>query len=292
MKKSKIIIPALGIICLTTAASVSGTVAWFTANNTYNQTIGDFQVARYDGNLSCHFQAGTGTTGSGSTTTIDQGTYYDSVVVNANALMTNASYDHNNGQHKVYFTTNPSSGFVDKTNVSNWIHGTSTVEQVTYTYYYAVSWTMRFDYAFAGDTANKTLRFDASASSMSKKTAGSDVGENKDVYKAFRIEMHVGSGTGLVYADNQTAANCSYVNGTSNSSVASYTNGTDLVDSTLSSQYNIGTFTTAAPSIVVNCVAWFEGSDPNINDTVGAAQLTAAYATVQATLAFDVVNAA
>ncbi len=31
MKKSKIIVPALGIMCLSTAAAVTGTVAWFTA---------------------------------------------------------------------------------------------------------------------------------------------------------------------------------------------------------------------------------------------------------------------
>lgn len=33
MKKSKIIAPALGVLILSTAASISGTVAWFTANN-------------------------------------------------------------------------------------------------------------------------------------------------------------------------------------------------------------------------------------------------------------------
>lgn len=34
MKKSKILAPALAILCLSTAASVTGTVAWFAANNT------------------------------------------------------------------------------------------------------------------------------------------------------------------------------------------------------------------------------------------------------------------
>lgn len=33
MKKSKILAPALGVLVLSTAASISGTVAWFTANN-------------------------------------------------------------------------------------------------------------------------------------------------------------------------------------------------------------------------------------------------------------------
>lgn len=38
MKKSKIIVPALGLLLLSTAASVSGTVAWFSANNAVTVT--------------------------------------------------------------------------------------------------------------------------------------------------------------------------------------------------------------------------------------------------------------
>ena len=38
MKKSKIIAPALGVLILSTAASISGTVAWFTANSTIDVT--------------------------------------------------------------------------------------------------------------------------------------------------------------------------------------------------------------------------------------------------------------
>ena len=38
MKKSKIVVPALGMIALATAASITGTVAWFTANNTVTAT--------------------------------------------------------------------------------------------------------------------------------------------------------------------------------------------------------------------------------------------------------------
>ena len=34
MKKTKVIIPALGLLLLSTAASVTGTVAWFAANST------------------------------------------------------------------------------------------------------------------------------------------------------------------------------------------------------------------------------------------------------------------
>lgn len=38
MKKTKIIIPALGLLVLSTAASVSGTVAWFSVNSTVSAT--------------------------------------------------------------------------------------------------------------------------------------------------------------------------------------------------------------------------------------------------------------
>ena len=38
MKKSKILAPALGVLVLSTAASISGTVAWFTANNSVQVT--------------------------------------------------------------------------------------------------------------------------------------------------------------------------------------------------------------------------------------------------------------
>lgn len=34
MKKSKVLVPALGVLCLGMAAAVTGTVAWFTTNNT------------------------------------------------------------------------------------------------------------------------------------------------------------------------------------------------------------------------------------------------------------------
>ena len=45
-KKSKIIVPALGLILLSTAASISGSVAWFTANRTATITAGEFAVVK------------------------------------------------------------------------------------------------------------------------------------------------------------------------------------------------------------------------------------------------------
>ena len=42
MKKTKIVVPALAVLLLSTAASVSGTVAWFSMNNTV--TVSGMQV--------------------------------------------------------------------------------------------------------------------------------------------------------------------------------------------------------------------------------------------------------
>ena len=38
MKKSKILVPAVALLALGMAASVTGTVAWFSANNVVNAT--------------------------------------------------------------------------------------------------------------------------------------------------------------------------------------------------------------------------------------------------------------
>ena len=39
MKKAKILIPALGMMMLSTAAAVSGTMAWFTASRTVSMLL-------------------------------------------------------------------------------------------------------------------------------------------------------------------------------------------------------------------------------------------------------------
>ena len=50
MKKTKIVIPALGLLLLSTAASVTGTVAWFSANTSVNVT-GMTVSTKVSGNL-------------------------------------------------------------------------------------------------------------------------------------------------------------------------------------------------------------------------------------------------
>ena len=51
MKKTKLIIPALGMLLLSTAASVTGTVAWFSMNNSVTATGMTLQIKAEDGIL-------------------------------------------------------------------------------------------------------------------------------------------------------------------------------------------------------------------------------------------------
>lgn len=89
MKKSKIIVPALGILLLSAAASVSGTVAWFTANRTFEMDAGNFSVISTKTNLECEVTAGVGTK-VGANKAIQ----LDSSLNSGNLKLTDASVDH------------------------------------------------------------------------------------------------------------------------------------------------------------------------------------------------------
>ncbi len=51
LKKSLLIVPAMGTLLLAAAGSVGGTVAWFSANNTWNINAGNYTVREVDGSL-------------------------------------------------------------------------------------------------------------------------------------------------------------------------------------------------------------------------------------------------
>ena len=61
LKKSAVVIPALAMIAVTAAASVSGTVAWFTANRAVSVTAGNFVSSKLDSSLTVESTGGVGT---------------------------------------------------------------------------------------------------------------------------------------------------------------------------------------------------------------------------------------
>ena len=104
--KSKVIIPALAMIALTTAASATGTVAWFTANQavtaeglTAKVVAGDnLFIAKNDSSFDASSSYVTGLTYSNETaalapvSTIDGVNYYKAGSVDANGHAANAAY--------------------------------------------------------------------------------------------------------------------------------------------------------------------------------------------------------
>lgn len=66
MKKSRIIVPALAMLTLSVAASVTGTVAWFTASRTASMTASNLAAFNTEGNLTLNLAAGN--QGNGSVT--------------------------------------------------------------------------------------------------------------------------------------------------------------------------------------------------------------------------------
>lgn len=280
MKKSKIIIPALGMLLLSTAASVSGTVAWFTTVSTAQANITSFAVRKLGGDLDYTVAAGTGTKKS------DNSNPKSAIELDGtNPALCDSSYDHL-AKLDYKANSNASAFTALASDESNWtVTGT---DQVTY---YAVSWTYTFTYTFGGDTTAVNLYLDSQASTVTAtKTDDTAIGASgNQTYKGFRIAfINASASRAVVWAKNQSAANCKFIDADttidagvySNNGVYSNANSSsaagDLLDSTglavVSENGNgstaradyLGQFTSAANTVTIKCVAWYEGTDPNV----------------------------
>ena len=314
MKKSKIIIPALGMLLLSTAASVTGTVAWFTSMQTGRAEITSFAVTKTGGALIINYEAGVGTELTGSSPNYTgvalkgHGTSNDAT---DDVKLTHGSVNHATGNaykpddSLTVFTpvAEPSSG-----NGYQWtVDGTSTVDGKVY---YAVSWTLNFQYTFNADTHDVYLYFDGSIASQntapdtvtstfthSTVTAGSGT---ENTYKGFRLAM-IGSHP-VVWAPGTTETDDEVYqsNATAGDTKTSYTRnayaeGGNLIDAagyahcksgalpnapTERADY-LGTFvyataTNKVSTLSVKCIAWFEGNDNNVVDSASLDEVSAA----------------
>ena len=286
MKKSKIIIPALGMLLLSTAASVSGTVAWFTTVSSADARITSFAVRKLGGDLDYSVAAGTGTVKS------EPSNAKSAITLNGtNPALCDASYDHLAGV--CYHANSNASAFPALASESAWsVSGNNMIT------YYAVSWTYTFTYQFGGDTTAVNLYLDAAGSTVSAtKTDDSAIGNSgNQTYKGFRIafvnqqatDSAVDYGRSVVWAKNQSAANCKFIDADttissgvySNNGVYSNADADDAMGDLLSSSNLaalgengsgstaradfLGQFTSTSTTITIKCVAWYEGTDPNV----------------------------
>ena len=199
IKKSAVVIPALARIAVTAAASVSGTVAWFTATREATVTGGTFLAGTNEGDLVI-----TATDGKGVTFSGDQDPNTQTITVQNGVKLLDASYSGTALTEATPFWTD----------VENGEHKYKAVSQQYDTnsnYYYGVSWNLTFSIDVTNSKSNYDIFFNAKNSS----TTGGDSGVTKTAFRVFRQS---GTNESIVWAPlastaevNGTAKNLGYV---------------------------------------------------------------------------------
>ena len=179
MKKSKIIVPALALIAFSTAASITGTVAWFTASRSAVVTAGTYSIQSTATGLSYSVGNGVATTGSGAN---------GSVSLNSNTELTDGSFDHVN---KLFFApTADGTALADPNGISLSDAQLATklvrATKSTITYYTAATFTLTVSYEFGETGDTMALYLDATKSHFYK--AGTTTAPSK-MGKALRVAI-------------------------------------------------------------------------------------------------------
>jgi hypothetical protein len=287
MKKTRIIIPALAMIAFSVAASITGTVAWFTANRTAQIEAGSFTVVKTSSNLDVTLAPGVGTT-------VDN----DADTVTVNNKMTDGSVQHLStptiytpAESGTELAATNGSVAVSSASESNMLRGIDEDDQNIYT---AVTYQMSFTLTFGASQKDVGLYLDCTANhSRFEVTGPASTKSTPSTAKGFRmafIPNASGDANARVFADLQTAANCKHLDGSITSGWAAGNNyggiayDNDLIDSAYStalptsgnrSAYQsrpdyLGTFEFADAdanhqvTLTFYVVCWFEGTDPEI----------------------------
>ena len=283
MKKSRIIIPALALIALSTVASVTGTVAWFTASRSVTVTASEFAVTKTSSNL-------TVTLGNGEYTTANTNT--KSVSVNSKTILTHGSFDHVN---KNFYVPNSTASSVTEVSINDEALTTKLVQSTdsdSNKIVTAVTWSMSLSVTFSQSGRDMALFFDKAGSSAYKSGTNNVLPTKTGL--GFRVAFVAGTPTisagtttssevTKVWAPNRNATGCKYVNGTGEGAMdgTTYTSGLIASDTTVtipedekanaaavaSNPGYLGTFVFDANKTVnlnYTVVAWFEGTDEEI----------------------------
>ena len=287
MKKSRIIIPALAMIAFSVAASITGTVAWFTANRTANIDSGTYAVVKTTSNLVCEVKDGLGT----SATDNDPGV---TDVVAVDGKLTDGSFDHAGSNNYIFAPDGTGTKVGNRYALASATEGNLTRGETTDgdTIFTAVTWEIEFSLEFGSAVSNDVgLYLDLAHSSFTPSGSAAASGQ-QDTSKGFRMAFipkgtNSANGNKRVFADLQTAANCTYVGGEPTQGTA--LEGTEtayvspvLIDSSSNTALNDAGYTATASASMTNyfgkfafaadttvnlefiVVCWFEGTDANI----------------------------
>ncbi len=249
-KKSAVVIPALARIAVTAAASVSGTVAWFTANRAVSATASTFTAYDDNGSLQITAAAGKGTNVTNGKD------------VSVLGVLTDASFDFTNVWTDVRDDDGNAPTAFEKVTDASYKTGSTNKEDKEV--YYAVDWT--YTISLTSKTKdNVDLFFDLSSTFTGRAA--------DDTSNGFRIAMVAGekeeSKQKLVWGVDETRTHVSATNNANSKfdeneytrTVPGYSKRADGgVDASNTKEY-LGTFTPTSTSITIICTAWYEGTD-------------------------------
>jgi len=309
MKKSRIIVPAMAMIAFSTAASIAGSVAWFTASRTATINAGTYAVVKTNADLAVTLSDGVGTTVTNGTT---ENPSYRGVDLGSNVL-TDGSFNHLTGD---IFAPDADGKTLDNTktvNVSDLGTTAGAAKLVRQTIsetkkvYTAVTWGITFECSFPTGEGDYGLFLDTTSSSFAVTPEATAV-----TATGFRVGFYPGTApegstaNKRVYADLQASGNCKYIAASTDTSLAGTTyTASDLIASDTEAgalpteeterataigrndclgifKYsNLGTV-----RLTYTVVAWFEGTDPNVKNQASQDL----YQSVIATLNFEAVK--
>lgn len=266
MKKSRIILPAVALLTISTVAAASSTVAWFAASRDVDFTVSQIAVYNPESALNVKLKANAdaGTTTDGNTITMPTKMRDGSVDLLDDATTAPVyKKDVVTGKYSVAAWTEDKTTDTDPVDV-----------------YRATSWTMTFSMkAPAAD--NYAIFFNPEKMNL---TAGTD---NGNISYAFRLGFVSGTGSEKVATvvapfgehstsdatlkhvtkDDTTTASGSYnghvFNTKDQKRQATEIAKNDILTTCVSTNGYIGTITAGTNELVVTCYAWFEGEDAN-----------------------------
>ena len=270
MKKTKILIPALGMMMLSTAAAVSGTMAWFTATRSITVSTTDFAVESLDGALTA---VSNNLCGTNAPATSAAGTT-SAVSLATNVKLCDSSFNHANGElfTDVIGNDDVQTGHVKVGDLDDLTGSNTTAWSVNgTTTYYAAAFQITFTYTFKGDTTARHLFFDTNLSSSEAEKQVGDYGENDHwrTSRGFRIALindDENDQQQIVWAPQRGSADKYYVDGGAGDTDVTYSYVTGNALDALGT-YNV-TKDAAAQSLLCsqttnNKLSTYAGDNPN-----------------------------
>ena len=282
-KKSKIIVPALALITATTVASVTGTVAWFTAARTATVNASTFETKALDANLHVFSSALVGTSSSETSESAS-----DSSKVTVNGAITHGSYNataNNTGTLYVAnldddkaVTSYSSHGTLEKAQEvktaptaashSTWWAGSYTDGSDTKSIWYAVAWKMTFSATHSADDTLSLFVDYKSTTFQDGVTGGTTI-------DGLRIALMTTDKVRVIGGENET----NHVKGETTNDVEKFgagiyhVKGEDVAKAADKTDFSSNTgllgsmtanTTKVSSTLEVTAVAWFEGESTKV----------------------------